>query len=49
MEGDQKVDASWDDLGIEGSCSIQNVWSAELQGMSSTDVSATLGEGESRL
>jgi alpha-galactosidase len=47
--GTQLVRATWSDLGISGSYTVQNVWTGVNLGVSMSQVSSALGTGESVL
>lgn len=49
LEGRQHIQVTWSDLGISGSFNVWNIWTGDDLGSSSTEVSATLDAGESRL
>lgn len=47
--GSQTVTATWSDLGISGTYEVSDIWAHEDLGTASSNVSAVLGEGESRM
>lgn len=49
LEGKQVVKATWEDLGITGDFSVEDVWSKSQLGVLAKEVSAELDLGESRL